>query len=466
MKLLRNPQHRRRVGWVAAATLAAGALVSFGLPSSQAAGGTSEGVACDRNSDGGVYNLDARSGYATTPDGNSIYMWSYGDSTGAFQLPGPTLCVHSGDKVTVVLHNTLPEPTSIVFSGQTAITANGAVAQPQFTTPGDPSTPVTSLVQPAAPNGSMTYQFTAGRPGTYLYSSGTDVTKQRQMGLYGGLIVRPAGGSRDNYGNDLANSKFKADAEYLFLLSEVDPDLHLAVERHQPYDYKSSKARYFMINGRSMPDTLAPNYAAWLPSQPYGATVHVQPYDVNINPDAALIRYLNAGSEDYPFHPHGSSETVITRDGAPSVNAAGQDSTYDKYLIDVAPGQSVDAKMIWANEYDPQGKKVSQGGSCSDGTTADVGVCQALPSDIQLPQLQDQIVGPGTETWFSENPYLGAPGGIGPIPNGVVQNNECGEYYHIAHSHALYQATNYGASFGGMMTLFRIDPPAGCPVTP
>ena len=44
----------------------------------------------------------------------------------------------------------------------------------------------------------------------------------------------------------------------------------------------------------------------------------------------------------------------------------------------------------------------------------------------------------------------------------MVQNNQCGEYYHIAHSHALYQATNYGASFGGMMTLIRIDPPGGC----
>ncbi len=41
----------------------------------------------------------------------------------------------------------------------------------------------------------------------------------------------------------------------------------------------------------------------------------------------------------------------------------------------------------------------------------------------------------------------------------MVQNNECGEYYHVAHSHALDQATNYGASFGGMMTLIRIDPP-------
>jgi hypothetical protein len=48
------------------------------------------------------------------------------------------------------------------------------------------------------------------------------------------------------------------------------------------------------------------------------------------------------------------------------------------------------------------------------------------------------------------------------VPSNLTQNNECGEYYHIAHSHALEQATNYGAAFGGMMTVFRIDPPAGC----
>jgi hypothetical protein len=83
------------------------------------------------------------------------------------------------------------------------------------------------------------------------------------------------------------------------------------------------------------------------------------------------------------------------------------------------------------------------------------------PIPVTLPQLQDQIVGPGTETWFSENPYLG--GAPGDVPAGVVRNNQCGEYYMVAHSHALQQATNFGASFGGMMTLVRIDPPAGCP---
>jgi FtsP/CotA-like multicopper oxidase with cupredoxin domain len=466
MRITLKPRLRRRIGVLTAGALAVGTALSVGVPSSQAAAVTSEGVVCDQFTDGGVYNLDASAGYVTTPDGNSIYMWSYGDTSHGFQLPGPTLCVTQGDKVTVVLHNRLPEPTSIVFSGQQAVKANGQLAQPQFGTPGDPATPVTSLVQPAAPNGTVTYEFTAGDPGTYLYSSGSDVTKQRQMGLYGGLIVRPTAGA--NLDTAVATSKFNPANEYLFLLSEIDPDLHLAVERKQPYNYAAAKARYFLMNGRSMPDTLAPNNAAWLPSQPYGATVHIRPYDVNVNPDPALIRYLNAGSQDYPFHPHGSSETVVSRDGAPTLNAAGQDASYQKYLLDVAPGQSIDAQLLFANEYDPNGKTKSQGGSCSDGAIATVGVCQPLPSDIKLPQLQDQIVGPGTETWFSENPYLGAPSGQGAIPTGVIQNNECGEFYQVAHSHALYQATNYGASFGGMMTLYRIDPPApnNCPVTP
>ena len=70
-----------------------------------------------------------------------------------------------------------------------------------------------------------------------------------------------------------------------------------------------------MINGRSMPDTLAPNHASWLPRQPYGALVHIKPYDASSNPLPAAIRYLNAGTVNYPFHPHGSDERVVNSDG-------------------------------------------------------------------------------------------------------------------------------------------------------
>jgi FtsP/CotA-like multicopper oxidase with cupredoxin domain len=293
---------RRRIGIAASGALAIGTVLALGVPSSHAAGLTSEGVVCDTQTDGGVYNFDATGGYVLTPDGNSIYMWSYRDSSGGFQLPGPTICAREGEKVTVVLHNQLPEATSIVFAGQRDLRADGEPAQPVFTTPGDASTPITSLVQAAAPGKTVTYEFTAGSAGTYLYSAGSDVTKQRQMGLYGGLIVRPQRG--DNYANALASSKFKADAEYLFVLSQIDPAMHLAVERKQPYNFKNLKARYFLINGRSMPDTLAPNHASWLPKQPYGALVHIKPYDATTNPRPAVIRYLNAGTVNYPFHPH------------------------------------------------------------------------------------------------------------------------------------------------------------------
>jgi FtsP/CotA-like multicopper oxidase with cupredoxin domain len=288
-----------------------------------------------------------------------------------------------------------------------------------------------------ATDGSVTYTFTAGRPGTYLYASGSDVNKQRQMGLFGALVVRPEG--HPDQVNDRSDSRFNTDHEYVFLLSEVDPDLHLAVENGEPVDWASYRARYFMINGRSMPDTLAPNHASWLPHQPYGALVHIQPYDATDNPKPAVIRYLNAGTVNYPFHPHGSDERVVNIDGKALAGASDQDLSYVKYDIDVQPGQSVDALMDWRDveHWDPA----------------------TNPIPTTLPALQDQVL-VGTDTWFSESPYLGVKNGL---PKNITSNSECGEYYHVAHSHALEQATNFGATFGGMMTVFRIDPPAGCP---
>src|SRR5215831_18965900 len=113
---------------------------------------------------------------------NSIFMWSYANQdtpdNSHFQTPGPVLCVTQGETVVVNLTNTLPEPASIVFPGQTGVTATGGSAG-LFTT------------EVAAGGGTVSYRFTAGDPGTYLYQSGSDQAKQVEMGLYGALIVRP-----------------------------------------------------------------------------------------------------------------------------------------------------------------------------------------------------------------------------------------------------------------------------------
>ncbi len=410
------------------------------LPGSASAA-TSEGLACDTSTTN-TFTLRAQDGYATTPDGNSIYMWSYANEVrGSFQIPGPTLCVESGKKVTVILHNRLPEATSIIFPGQTGVRAGGQPAEPEYS-PVDPAMPdaartLVSMVQSAdADTGSITYTFTAGSPGTYLYKSGTDVNKQVQMGMFGALVVRPAG--HPTWVNDRSDSAFSAGHEYLFVLSEVDPDIHLAVERGDPIDWSTYNARYFMINGRSMPDTLAPNYVSYLPSQPYGAFVHIRPYNASSNPLPSTIRYLNAGTVNYPFHPHGSDETVVNQDGHALETPDGHDLSYTKYDLDVAPGQSLDVLMDWRDTEQWS---------------------ETNPIPTQIPAITDQLL-VGTDTWFSESPYLGTKN---PLPSNITDNNVCGEYYHIAHSHALQQATNFGATFGGMMTLYRIDPPTGCP---
>ncbi len=423
----------RRFAVLAVALLCVALVSWFGNDRAEAK--PAEGLACETSATNS-FNLTATSGYILTPDGNSIYMWGYAGETGAFQLPGPTLCVPEGATVTVTLRNTLREPVSIAFPGQTGVEADGQPDQPTFS-----GGTLTSLAKAAPTNGTVTYSFTAARAGTFLYQSGTDVAKQVQMGLYGALVVRPAdssGAMIQGQAYDDTASEFDPDHEYVHLLSEIDPAFHLAVERKRAINLGAFNSRYFLINGRSMPDTLAPNGAAWLPAQPYGATVHIKPFDPGTNPKPALIRYLNAGYGTYPFHPHGNDQLVIGRDGHALISSDASNASYEKFLIDIGPGQTVDTTLTWTDveHWDPN----------------------TNPVPVDLPPVQDQIVGP--DTWFSESPYLGQ---TGDLPAGVTSNNQCGEYYHVAHSHALHQATNYGATFGGMMTLIRIDPPAGCP---
>lgn len=436
-----------RTAALAVATMTTALLVSAGL-AGQAQAATDEGLVCETSATNS-FNLTATSGYILTPDGNSIFMWGYAGPSGTFQLPGPTLCVAEGATVTVTLKNQLREPVSIVFPGVTGVSADGQPAQPTFDTAGK----LTSLTKAAAASGgTVTYSFVASRPGTFLYESGTDVAKQVQMGLYGALVVRPAvnGTIIDGQAYDDPASKFDQSHEYLHLLSEIDPAFHLAVERNRAFDLVNLRSRYFLINGRSMPDTIAPNGAAWLPAQPYGSLVHIRPKPANAGPDyrPALIRYLNAGTGTYPFHPHGNDQRVVGKDGYGLIATGSGDSSYEKFLIDIGPGQTVDTTLEWSNEenYAPDTDP-------NDGVNTDI--------PVDLPALNDQIITP--DTWFSESPYLGF---TADLPPNVTSNNQCGEYYHVAHSHALQQATNYGATFGGMMTLIRIDPPSGCPVTP
>ena len=440
-----------------------------------------------------TFNLTASDGYTSEPDGNAIYDWGYGvDGGGGFQLPGPVLCAYQGETVVVNLSNQLPIATSIQFPGQSGVTSGGNPVGPQAN-----GADLVSLVPEAGPGGSVSYSFTASSAGTYLYESGSDPQLQVQMGLFGALVVRPSGititaddilaipyedgvaPGETNGANSVSNmSPTEAQAaagvaacayasladpakcdssaiydgttgadgevrgENILMLSEVDPGIHNFMEQNNvaPFDKlnmnsypRAYEAHYFMINGRSMPDTLAPNNAPWLPSQPYGAMAHVQPWSVHNNALDIMLRYVAVGQAGYDFHPHSNHEHVIAQDGSLMKGATGNDNTEGKFNIMVGPGATVDATFRWTNE---------EGYDDTDGHRVPV----TWPNGLNLQE----------GDFWSGSPYLGNTGVLNP---GILTKTSCGEYYHVAHNHDLTQVTNYGITFGGMLTLIKVEPP-------
>jgi len=424
---------------------------------------SADGIVCTSGvSPNPTFDLTTRTGYVQTPDANTVYMWGFSAGANPFQHPSPVLCVNEGDTVTVRLNNTLPVDVSIIFPGQEGVLADGAPTQPQFDGGGN----LTSLANAAPANGgSVTYTFVAAHPGTFLYQSGTDPAIQVRLGLFGALIVRPAAGDKWVYNDtgqpDLQNSHFNPDpaGEVLVLQSEIDPIMNQVVELQvangQPvsYDMTLYHPRYWFLNGRGFPDTLAPNFASWLPTQPYGALAHIRPNDEAtwdasgnavpnpsaMNPLYYLERFINVSSQPLPFHPHGRNAIVIGRDAQPVRGPAGEDLSFETFALVAGPGQTYDALFHWHNreEYDPA----------------------TNPIPVTDPGWQNLTYG----MYYSGSPYLGM---TGPFPPGQSSMAMCGEYYIIAHNHALFQLTSWGVVMTGPGTFMRVDPPGGCAPMP
>ncbi len=325
---------------------------------------------------------------------------------------------------------------------------------------GTPASGLTSLAASIADGETITYSFPATHAGSYLYVSGTETATQQQMGLFGGLIIRTAAGT-SLFEDDAATTTATVyGREFAQMLSDVDPEMHTEVNNGHPFDMANFTPRYWFINGRSMPDTIAPNNAEWLPAQPYTGLVNVLPYDPvksgldldrnggttgpsyppgmnasDYDQAPAAIRYFNASETAHPFHPHAADTTLFGVDGRPLGT-----NTQNHYVLEIAPGQTMDTTWRWIDVHDWNPT--------------------SNPIPVPTHDFRDTRF-TGGATWYGGSPYLGVQD---DLPTGTVTYNECGEYYHVAHSHAVNEATTYGAAMGGMLTLYRIDPPGkeGC----
>lgn len=267
-------------------------------------------------------NLWAKPGSIRFPGGAEIPFWGFATAAGREpQLPGPTITARVGDLIRIHLRNGLRDFVSLVFPGLDAVPA-----------PVKEDGRFVSYNTHASPGGTVRYTFEAVRPGVFLYESGTNPERQVPMGLYGAIVVYPAGDDTA-YGE---NTDTGFDVEKLLVLSEVDSAFNLATEAGQPFNLLDFNPDYWLINGRSFPHTLLPDNVYFLPSQPMSAKVNCT------SGQRVLLRCVNAGVQNHTFRPGGITARVVAVDGRPLRGGDSLDATYLKNTLTVASGESYD----------------------------------------------------------------------------------------------------------------------------
>jgi len=501
---------------------------------------------------GPTFNLTAQDAYLTQPDGQMVYSWGYGcngapagfkptmanQTCNSMQVPGPTLIVTEGQTVTVNLLNGLPAAagnTSILFPGFNVTTSCSA------------TTPVGTqglLTCEAAPGGTVTYTFNASSPGTRAYYSGTQGDLQVEMGLYGAIIVLPssipsvcsAGLPSTAPGNNKAaqtawgetdfrlaaaaydHPKTCYDREYLFQFSEMDPSIHHQAQMQvlaragctagsagcsldvltEPYH-----PAYFMINGRSMPDDMDPNYSYQYPHQPYNGNPHMHPGE------QVLLRIIGQDRWQHPFHEHANHVRILGRDGNLILSATDPNSLAGPLLFTTTttPGLAMDGIFYYtgrglnwdmyghnAGSSDPNATLpcTPDSNGYNTGTPTAVNYfewCQDHNKPMEAKPFGDVGAGgpvtlpdPNLFTngaWFGGSPYLGPDattratfgtctgsststscGTTGTTPpSGTIANNPSTEagFAFMWHSHNEREITTNNIFPGGMMMMMLVD---------
>jgi FtsP/CotA-like multicopper oxidase with cupredoxin domain len=225
-----------------------------------------------------VFNLTAKIVDWEVAPGQKVQAWTYNG-----QFPGPQIRVTEGDKVRVVIKNELPESTAIHFHG--VRTPNNMDGVPGVTQP------------PIKPGQSFTYEFVARNPGSHMYHSHHNSTKQVGRGLLGAFIIEPKDKGKEP----------KVDLDYIMILND--------------------QIGGFTINGKGFPAT--------------------EPIKAKLG-QKIRIRYMNEGAMIHPMHLHGLPQLVIAKDGWP------QPQPWMCDTLNVAPGERWDVIVdcdepgVWA----------------------------------------------------------------------------------------------------------------------
>ena len=208
---------------------------------------------------------------------------------------------------------------------------------------------------------SLTYYYNAKDAGTYMYHCHVEAAEHMQMGMLGNLFVRPRqnklpdttplnhGGSvfvhasGNTYAYNDGDGSTRYDVQYPIQIGSFDPDFHDASLNVQPLPFAGMKDRYFLLNGRGYPDTVANKVLSTTdplgklqPSQPVSSLITAAPGQrillriSNLN----VTNFYTLGS-NIPMEVVGLDARLLRDDG-------GNNMYYKTNSLTLGGGQSAD----------------------------------------------------------------------------------------------------------------------------
>ena len=227
--------------------------------------------------------------------GFKAHLWGYNG-----QSPGPTIEVVEGDRVRMFVTNKLPEHTSVHWHGQrlpNGMDGVGGLTQKHI-----------------APGKTFVYEFTARRPGTFMYHPHADEMVQMAMGMMGFWVTHPKGK------HPLVA---EVDRDFVFLLNAYD----IEPGAYTPRIMTMLDFNLFTFNSRIFPGIDSLNVRKG---------------------DKVRIRVGNLTMTNHPIHLHGHEFQVTGTDGGPTPPAA----RWPEVTTDVAVGQMRQLEFVADEEGD------------------------------------------------------------------------------------------------------------------
>jgi FtsP/CotA-like multicopper oxidase with cupredoxin domain len=216
------------------------------------------------------FDLEAKVVKWEVAPGKLVDAWTYNGV-----VPAPEIHVNDGDKVRIVLKNSLPESTSMHLHGIRVPNAMDGV---------DPYTQ-----PPITPGGSFTYEFVAKGPAVGIYHSHHNAQLQVPNGLFGAFLI-----------DEMPIPQVLQDKGFL----KVDKSVNMVLN--------DAGTIGLSLNGKSFPAT--------------------EPTTVRVG-QVLEVNYLNEGLMAHPMHLHQPLGWIIAKDGMPL------DQPMPGDTISVSPGE-------------------------------------------------------------------------------------------------------------------------------